>query len=124
VPARAILAGSGVGAAAVAASVLSAERLFAMLVNATGMVMLIVYMLLVMGHVRCARGGGATPAAAWIAYLVLLAIAATIVSMTATPALASQAYAGLAVTAALLVLYAVLRGRGRVAAGEALPEGR
>src|SRR3546814_11572723 len=47
VPTRAILIGSLSGSMAVMASVLSAERLFAMLVNATGMVMLIVYLLLV-----------------------------------------------------------------------------
>jgi L-asparagine transporter-like permease len=76
-----------------------------MLVNATGMVMLIVYMLLVLAHIAYVRRGGATPLPAFVAPVVLLAMTAVIVSMMATPALASQAYAGLGSTALLIMLY-------------------
>lgn len=113
VPVRSILLGAGAGALAVLASAYSPERLFAMLVNATGMVMLIVYMLLVLAHMAYVRRGGATPLPAFVAPMVLLAMMAVIVSMMATPALASQAYAGLGSTALLVMFYHV---RARAAA--------
>lgn len=105
VPVRSILVGAAAGSLAVLASAYSPERLFAILVNATGMVMLIVYMLLVLAHMAYARRGGATPLPAFVAPAVLLAMAAVIGSMMLTPALASQAYAGLGTTALLVLLY-------------------
>ncbi|MGH6784772.1 MAG: amino acid permease, partial [Sphingomicrobium sp.] len=105
VPVRSILVGAAAGLLAVLASAYSPERLFAILVNATGMVMLIVYMLLVLAHMAYARRGGATPLPAFVAPAVLLAMAAVIGSMMLTPALASQAYAGLGTTALLVLLY-------------------
>lgn len=117
VPVRAILVGAGAGALAVLASAYSPERLFAMLVNATGMVMLIVYMLLVLAHMAHARRAGTTRLLAMAGPVVLIAMAAVIVSMMMTPELASQAYAGLGSTVLLLILYH-LRFR---AAARALP---
>ncbi|HEY1146161.1 MAG TPA: amino acid permease, partial [Allosphingosinicella sp.] len=119
VPVRSILVGAGAGALAVLASAYSPERLFAMLVNATGMVMLIVYMLLVLAHIAYVRRGGATPLPAFVAPMVLLAMTAVIVSMMATPALASQAYAGLGSTALLVMFYHVRARAGRADAPSA-----
>lgn len=112
VPVRAILIGSLFASLAVLASVLSAERLFAMLVNATGMVMLIVYLLLVLAHIAFVRRGGASRLPRLIAPLVVLAMLAIIASMLATPELASQAYAGLASTGLLSVVYFLVKGSG------------
>src|SRR3546814_4986908 len=94
---------------AVMASVLSAERLFALLVNATGMVMLIVYLLLVLAHIAFARRGGTTRLPRLIGPGVVGAMLAIIVSMLATPGLASQAYAGLASTGLLIAIYPLIR---------------
>jgi L-asparagine transporter-like permease len=111
VPVRAILAGSGAAALAVLASVLSAERLFAMLVNATGMVMLIVYLMLVLAHMGFVRRGGESRLPRATGPIVIIAMAAVIASMLATPGLASQAWAGLATTALLILAYLALRRR-------------
>lgn len=111
VPVRAILAGSGAAALAVMASVLSAERLFAMLVNATGMVMLIVYLMLVLAHMGFVRRGGESRLPRATGPIVIVAMVAVIASMLATPGLASQAWAGLATTSLLVLAYLAVRRR-------------
>lgn len=124
VPTNAILAGSACATLAVVASVLSPDRIFAVLVNATGMVMLIVYVMLVLAHIRFARRGGPVRISPIVDYVVIAAMALVVVAMLRTPALSSQAVAGLATTALLGLLYRVRRlPRANLISNWVAPEG-
>lgn len=100
VPARAILACTAVGFACVAASVLSPSLVFAFLINASGALMLFVYMLTVAAAIRLGVGTGI---AGWGRWLALAAMAGVLVAMGLTPDLAPQLQASAGCTALVLL---------------------
>ncbi|HEU4616841.1 MAG TPA: amino acid permease [Gammaproteobacteria bacterium] len=125
VPARAILLGSTMGYAAVLTSVVSPSVLFAFLLNTSGAIMLIVYLIAALAEIRLRRRLESEDRARlsirmwWYPYaswLVVGAIVAVLVAMAFTPASASQVYASLLCLAVAVAAYFVRRARRPAAA--------
>jgi L-asparagine transporter-like permease len=104
VPARAILIGSSFGYLAVIASVISPSVVFAFLVNASGAIMLVIYLITALAQIRLRRRLEREDPARltvkmwffpWASRLVIVAIIAVLLAMALSPALASQLYASL-----------------------------
>jgi L-asparagine transporter-like permease len=122
VPARAILIGSSFGFSAVILAVISPDGLFAFLVNASGVLVLIVYCLICCAHLRLRwRMSPAEQDALevrvwlfpWLSIASVAAIVAVLGVMAMSPKLASQLYCSLLTLAVVLVLYLVTRLRRR-----------
>ena len=118
VPARSVLLGSIVGFAGVLLAKLSPSGVFAFLVNASGAVIVFVYIATAMAHVRLRRQGeraGAAPPALpmwlfpWLSFFAIAAMVAVLVAMALTPDLASQLWASVLSVAIALGAYGVLR---------------
>jgi GABA permease len=123
VPWRAILIGSSFGYAAVVLSVTAPERAFAYLVNASGALMVIIYLLACFAHLRLRRRIERTAPERltlkvwlfpWLSWLTIAAMIGVLVAMAVTPALASQLYASLIAVAVVALAYGavLLRRRG------------
>lgn len=123
VPARSILIGSLFSYGALAASVLSPEKVFAFLVNASGATMIVIYLMIAGAQIRL-RGRLEREAPdvltvrmwfhPWGSYLAIAGMAAVMVAMALTPELASQFYASLAPVLLVAGAYVLIR-RGRPA---------
>ena len=122
VPARAILLGSTMGYVAVLIAIVSPSTLFAFLLNASGAIMLIVYLIVALAQIRLRKRLEAEDPARlairmwWFPYaswLVIAAILAVLMAMALTPALATQVYASLSCLAVVLAAYFFLRRRRR-----------
>lgn len=120
VPARAILIGSSFGYLAVIASVISPSGVFAFLVNASGAIMLVIYLITALAQIRLRlRLEREEPGRLvirmwlfpWASRLVIVAILAVLVAMALTPALASQLYASLACVAVVVGAFVAFRRR-------------
>jgi len=125
VPVRSVLMGSIAGLAGIAAATVSPQGVFAFLVNASGALMLFVYLLTAVAQVRLRNARSAAEQAAlpvkmWCyplgSYVGIVGMLAVLVAMAVTPALASQFYVSV-VALALTLGAAWLRGRRRAAAG-------
>jgi len=123
VPWRAILIGSSFGYAAVLLSVTAPERAFAFLVNASGALMVVIYLLACFAHLRLRRRIERTAPERltlkvwlfpWLSWLTIAAMIGVLVAMAVTPALASQLYASLIAVAVVALAYGavLLRRRG------------
>jgi len=120
VPTRAILAGAVFGYAAIGASVVSPGVVFSFLVNASGAIALVNYLLVVLAELRLRRDLEATapeklairmwffPYASWAVAAVIVAVLA---AMAVTPELQSQFFSSAAVVAVVLGAFALLRRR-------------
>jgi AAT family amino acid transporter/GABA permease len=112
----------------VIASIVSPEVVFAFLVNASGALMLIVYLLIALAQIRLReRFEKHSPERLtlkmwwfpWASWAVIAAIIAVLVAMAFTPELASQLYASLLCLAVVIAGYLALRRRyGIPVAGE------
>ena len=131
VPARAILLGSSFGYGAVITAVISPSVVFAFLLNTSGAIMLIVYLIVAWAQIRQRQSMPPEAAARltvrmwffpYASWLVIAAIVAVLVAMIFTPDLASQLYASLFCTAVVLLAYAARR-RKRPAASTPQPVG-
>ncbi len=120
VPARAILIGSVFGYLALIASVLSPEKVFAFLVNASGALMLIVYLMIAAAQIVVRRrlereAPELLTLKMWFfpyaSYGVIAVIGAVLVAMAFTPDLATQLYASLICTGVVLGAYRLVRAR-------------
>lgn len=120
VPDRSILIGSAFGYLAIGASVLSPQIVFAFLVNASGAIMLMVYLITAVAQIRVRRMlERESPERLtlkmwlfpWASYGVIAAILVVLAAMAFTPDLATQLYASLAVLAVVLALYFGVRRR-------------
>lgn len=120
VPARAILFGSLFSYVALFASVASPGVVFSFLVNASGALMLIIYLLIGASQIRLRRQLEQTDPASltlkmwlfpWLSYAVIAGIAVILLAMALTDSLASQLYSSLVVTALCLGLFVLLRMR-------------
>ena len=132
VPARAILIGSSFGYLAVILSVVSPERVFAFLVNASGALMLIVYLMACFAHLKLRRQFERTQPERltirvwlfpWLSWLTIIAMAAVLVAMAFTKGLASQFYASLLCLALVLAGHFATRKRQQLAVAD-LSSGR
>lgn len=120
VPARAILIGTSFGYLAMIASIVSPEVVFAFLVNASGAIMLIVYLLIAFAQIRLRRQLQVTDPARlkvkmwwfpWGSWAVVLAILAVLVAMAFTADLTSQLYASLVCLVVVSASYLAFRRR-------------
>jgi GABA permease len=99
VPVRSVLMGSIAGLAGIAAATISPQGVFAFLVNASGAVILFVYLLTAFAQIRLRRARSAADQAAlpvqmwWYpaaSYIGVAGMIVVLVAMAVTPALASQ----------------------------------
>jgi GABA permease len=119
VPARSIWLGSLVGVIGVVIAIVSPQGVFAFLVSTTGTVILFVYLMTAVSHIRLRRRYPETETRAvrvwlfpWLSYLVIAAMIAVVIAMAATPSLASQFYFSLLTLAVVVAAWLVVR-RGR-----------
>jgi L-asparagine transporter-like permease len=121
VPARAILLGSSLGFFAVILSIVSPDRLFAFLVNASGALMILVYLLACFAHLRLrARLERDAPQRLsirvwffpWLSYATVAAMLGVLTAMALRPELSSQLYSSIFACAVAAAAY-WLRQRGR-----------
>jgi gamma-aminobutyrate permease len=120
VPTRAILAGAAFGYVAIGFSVLSPTVVFSFLVNASGAIALVNYLLVALAQLRLRRNWERTdpsrlvirmwcfPYLTWAVIAVILAVLA---AMAVTPDLRSQFTSSAVVVAIVLALFATLRRR-------------
>jgi len=119
VPSRSVMLGSVAGLLGVVAQYYSPDGLFAFLVNASGALILVIYLTMVISHVRLRRQAIAAnlPLAMpmwwfpWLSYFTMAAIAAVLLAMALTPALQSQFWTGALSIAVTLGAYAVVAHR-------------
>lgn len=116
VPARAILLGSAVGYIGVLTSFASPDRVFAFLVNASGALMIIIYLIETGSQIRLRRHfEKSNPAAIqvkmWLfpalSYVTGAVLIAVLAAMALTPELASQFYSGVVCLMAAALAYRV-----------------
>ena len=120
VPVRAILLGAAAGIGAALASIVSPGRVFAVLLETSGAVILAVYLLIVVAHIvaRRRRGeAGERSAAAvwlfpWLSYATAGGIGIVFLAMAASPLLRPQLFA----SAASAAFVGLLRLRAKAAA--------
>jgi GABA permease len=121
VPVRAILIGSAFGYCAVIASELSPTRVFAFLVNASGALMLVIYLLLAFSQLRMRRQLEASDPARlsirmwgfpWLTWLVIIAIIAILLSMLWQRSMAGELYSSLVCVSVVAVGCAIRMRRG------------
>ena len=121
VPVRAIVIAASFGMAAMAASILSPQKVFAFLVDASGALMLIVYFFVALAEIRIRRRLEAESperltVRMWLfpvgSYVTVGAILAILAAMAFTPSLRGQLLASLALLGLALVAFFLFR-RGR-----------
>jgi GABA permease len=122
VPVRAILIASSFSYGALAASVLSPEIVFSFLVNASGALMLIIYLMIAGAQIRLRRiyemhAPERLALKVWLfpglSILAVLAILAIMVAMAATPKVAVEFWSSVLITAIGFALFALFRrGKG------------
>ena len=126
VPARAILIGTSFGYVAVLLSFFSKGVVFSFLVNASGALMIVIYLLACFAHVTLRRKLAAeTPERLtikvwlfpWLSYATIAAMLGVLVAMALTPALESQFYASVACVVVVAMAY-WLRQRRRATAAD------
>jgi GABA permease len=121
VPARAILIGTSMGYLAVIASILSPQVVFAFLVNASGALMLIIYLLIALAQIKLRQRLESQDNAAalkvrmwlfpWASWGIIIVILAVLIAMAFTPGLATQLYASVACLAVVVAAYLLVRRR-------------
>jgi len=120
VPARSVLLGGLAGVAGIIAAIASPGTVFAFLVNASGALIVFVYMAIAASQVRLRRAGirAGAPAPAlamwlfpWASYVAIAAMAAVIVAMGMTPAHQDELKASVLSVVVALAAYLVLRHR-------------
>ncbi len=120
VPWRAISIGSSFGYLAVLLSRLSPEKVFAFLVNASGALMIVIYLLACFAHLRVrARMERESPERLtikvwlfpWLSWLTIAAMLGVLVAMAFEPELAAELEASLLAVAVVLLAYGIVRAR-------------
>jgi L-asparagine transporter-like permease len=126
VPARSVLLASVAGFAGVFAGILSPDGVFAFLVNASGGLIIFIYITIAVAQIRLRRAAQTPPVLAmwlfpWLSYAAIAAMTAVLVAMALTDALASQFWTSAGTVAVALVAYA-LHARRRARSGISLAE--
>ncbi|HMI38049.1 MAG TPA: amino acid permease [Steroidobacteraceae bacterium] len=120
VPARSVLLASAAGFAGVLAAIVSPGGVFAFLVNASGALILFIYLAIAVSQVRLRRlaqqEGAPQPALPmwwfpWLSYFAIAAMCAVLVAMAVTPLMASQLWISVLSVAVALLAYLWVRQR-------------
>jgi GABA permease len=116
VPARSILLGSLVGVIGVIVATVSPGVVFAFLISTSGTVILFVYLMTAVAHIRLRRQNPHTEKQSvrvwlfpWLSYAAIGGMLAVLVAMLMTPELASQFYFSLLALAVAVLAYHALR---------------
>jgi L-asparagine transporter-like permease len=116
VPARSIMLGAIAGVIGVVVATVSPQVVFAFLVNATGTIVVFLYLMIAFAHIRLRRAHPQTESQVvkvwlfpWLSYVAIAGLLAVPVAMISTPGLASQFYISL--MAAIIATLAYLRVR-------------
>jgi L-asparagine transporter-like permease len=118
VPARSVLIGAAAGVLGIIANALAPTTVFAFLVNASGALILFVYTMICLAQIRLRRErmrtGSAEPALLmwwfpWASYAAIAGMAAVLLAMAFTPALASQFYVSVLTFALALGAYLLVK---------------
>lgn len=118
VPRRAILIGSAFSYVALGTAIISPERAFAFLVNASGAIMLVIYLFLAFAQLRLrARFERETPERLtirmwlhpWGTIFAIIGMVGILLAMGLTPELTSQLYTSLAAVVVVVLAYLVTR---------------
>jgi GABA permease len=126
VPSRSVWIGSIAGVLGILAQTFSSNGVFAFLVNASGALMVFVYMITAVSHIRLRRErertGAPQPALQmwlfpWASYAAIAGMLAVLVAMALTPALAKDFYFSLITLAVALIAFLFTRARRKVTAG-------
>jgi GABA permease len=129
VPARAILIGSSFGYIAVILSVVSPERVFQFLLNTSGALMIVVYLLACFAHLRLRRQmEQASPERLtikvwlypWLTYATLAAMFGVLVAMAVTEGRSAEFRASAVVVVIVALAYVALRWRRSSGAAQAV----
>ncbi|MBL8271496.1 amino acid permease [Steroidobacter sp.] len=121
VPTRSILISSAFGYVAVMLSVFSPQRVFAFLVNASGALMIIIYLLACFAHIRLRRRiERAAPERLrvkmwlfpWLSWLTIASMVAVLVAMATNGELATQFYGSVLCVFVVALAYCSVRLRG------------
>lgn len=121
VPSNSVLLACGAGFAGVFAAILSPDVVFAFLVNASGALILAIYLTIAVAQVRVRRAAeraGNPPSALrmwlfpWLSYLAMAGIVAVLAAMALTPARRVEFWASMLSIAIALVGYALRRRFG------------
>jgi L-asparagine transporter-like permease len=124
VPARAVLLASVVGLIGVAAAILSPSVVFAFLVNASGAIIAIIYLMIGVSQVvtRRARERAGAPlptlpmwAFPWLSYVAIAGMATVLIAMALEPAHRAEFWTSTISIVVVLLAYVAFRA-GRVAA--------
>ncbi|PEQ12871.1 GABA permease [Novosphingobium sp. PC22D] len=122
VPSRSILVGTLFSYLALAASVVSPQVVFSFLVNASGAIMLIVYLIIAISQIRLRfrhERESSQPLTLrmwlfpWLSYATAAGIVAILIAMAAAPDLASQLYSSLAAVVVAMIAYWLVYRRRR-----------
>ena len=128
VPTRSVWMGSLAGVLGILAAIASSKTVFAFLVNASGALMVFIYMIIAVAHLQVRRareasGAGAPALTMWVFpglnYLALAGMAAVLIAMALTPGDPQQQIFWSVVSLVVAVaafLWVDLRRRGRTAA--------
>jgi GABA permease len=128
VPARAVLLASAFGFAGVIAAILSPAVVFKFLVNASGAIIAIIYLMIGVSQVvsrRARERAGLPPSALpmwmfpWLSYLAIAGMASVIVAMAFTPSHRAEFWTSMVSIAVALLAYVMFRRPSAAAAAVA-----
>ena len=123
VPARSVLLASVAGFAGVIAAILSPSMVFAFLLNASGALIVFIYLAIAVSQVRVRRQGeraGKPPSALpmwlfpWLSYLAIAGMIAVLIAMAMTPSHYAEFWTSAVSVLVALAAYAVARRNSRV----------
>ncbi len=122
VPARSVLLASVAGFVGVIAAILSPSMVFAFLVNASGALIVFIYLAIAVSQVRVRRQGelaGKPPSALpmwlfpWLSYLAIAGMIAVLIAMAFTPSHQTEFWTSVVSVLVALAAYAVFRRKQR-----------
>ena len=128
VPVRSVLLCSAAGVVGILAAIKAPQGVFAFLVDASGALMVFVYGMIALAHLRMRRareraGEPAPPVTLWLfpwsSYLAIGGMGAILIAMQFTPGLGEDLHVSLISVAVVTLAYLVLRIRRRARAGRA-----
>ena len=126
VPVRSVLLGSAAGLAGIAAATISPQGVFKFLVNASGALVVLIYIIIAVAQIRLRRARSAAeqralPVQMWLypfaSYLAVAGMSVVLLAMAFTPSMATQFYASMA-TLAVALAAAWMHGRRRKSAAK------
>jgi L-asparagine transporter-like permease len=126
VPARSVFIGSVGGIIGVYAAVAAPQTIFAFLVNASGALMLFVYIMTSLAQIRLRRrrmaAGVSAPAVQmwlfpWASYFAIACMLAVLIAMAFTPAMVKDLYFSILALLAAVLAYGIMRRRRQRSSG-------